>query len=269
MTSMAPTPTTSTTYPVFPDKHAHDGMVTPEQMLAHRRRGGRLPQIAPPRGAVICLERGLPEQMRRQVRVRQVGRLLGDLYSVRAHRDRVLVLANFGLGAPAVAAQADELIAMGARCLVSVALCGGLQPDLQPGDLVVASGAIRDEGTSHHYLPPQREIDADPALAGALAQSLAALGCTARVGRVWSTDAPYRETREEVRMHQADGLLGVDMELAALLAVARARGVRAAGVLVAGDNLAGGEWRPPVRLDEMRRGLQHAYRAAIEAADAG
>jgi purine-nucleoside phosphorylase len=70
-----------------------------------------------------------------------------------------------------------------------------------------------------------------------------------------------------VTAHQADGVLTVDMELAALLAVAEMRGVQAAGVLVVGDSLAGGEWRPPVRLDEMRRSLQHAYCAAIEAVD--
>jgi uridine phosphorylase len=262
------TPTTMT-YPVFPDKHAHDGMVTPTQMLAHRRRGGRLPALPPPRGAVVCLERGLPEQMRRQVRIRRVGRLLGDLYSVRARRDRVVVLANFGLGAPAVAAQAEELIALGAQRLVSVALCGGLQPDLQAGDVVVADSAIRDEGTSHHYLPPRRDVDAGADVVAALLASLAAQGIAARRGRSWSTDAPYRETREEVQQHQADGVLTVDMELAALLAVAEKRGVQAAGVLVVGDNLAGGEWRPPARLDEMRRSLQHAYRAAIEAVDGG
>lgn len=263
------TPPRLATFPVDPGKHAHEGMVTPEEMLAHRRRGGRLPALPSPRGAVICLERGLPEQMRRRVRVRHVGRLLGDLYSVRAHRDRLLVLANFGLGAPAVAAQADELIAMGATQLVSVALCGGLQHDMRPGDVVVADSAIRDEGTSYHYLPSTRDIDADPALVIALQNALAAQGVTPRTGRVWSTDAPYRETREEVVAHQRDGVLGVDMELAALLAVARRRGVRAAGVLVAGDNLADGTWRPPERLDEMRRSLQRAYRAAIEAADGG
>jgi len=263
------TPPTVATYPVHPDKHAHDGMVTPAEMLAHRRRGGRLPALPAPRGAVICLERGLPEQMRRRVRVRHVGRLLGDLYSVRAHRDRVLVLANFGLGAPAVAAQAEELIAMGATRLVSVALCGGLQHELLPGDIVVASSAIRDEGTSHHYLPPARDVDADPALVAALVEALRAQGVTPRTGSVWSTDAPYRETREEVVAHQRDGVLGVDMELAALLAVARRRGVQAAGVLVAGDNLAGGTWLPPARLDEMRNSLQCAYRAAIEVADGG
>lgn len=278
------------TYPVSPDKLGSDGIVAPEQMLAHRRRGGRLPAIPPPQGAVICLERGLPEQMRRQVRVRHVGRLLGDLYSVRSRRDRVVVLANFGLGAPSVAAQAEELIAMGARRLVSVALSGGIQPDLAPGDVVVVDAAIRDEGTSHHYLPPRRDVAADPQLVAALVASLNGqaqnLHRTARVtngsfgggdrtrlavrtGTTWSTDAPYRETPNEVVAHQAGGVLTVDMEMAALLAVAQYRGVAAAGVLVVGDSLAGGDWRPPTELGAMRRSLQLAYRAAIEAADAG
>lgn len=260
-----------TTYPVSPDKLGNDGIVAPEQMLAHRRRGGRLPAIPPPQGAVICLERGLPEQMRRQVRVRHVGRLLGDLYSVRSRRDRIVVLANFGLGAPSVAAQAEELIAMGAQRLVSVALSGGIQPDLGPGDVVVVDAAIRDEGTSHHYLPPGRDVAADPQLVAALAASLNAQapGVRVRTGTTWSTDAPYRETSDEVVAHQATGVLTVDMEMAALLAVAQYRGVAAAGVLVVGDSLAGGTWRPPTELGAMRRSLQLAYRAAIEAADAG
>ena len=257
------------TFPVSPDKHGNDGIVAPAQMLEHRRRGGRLPQITPPQGAVICLERGLPEQMRRQVRIRHVGRLLGDLYSVRSRRDRVIVLANFGLGAPSVAAQAEELIAMGARRLVSVALSGAIQPDLAPGAVVVVDSAIRDEGTSHHYLAPRRDVAADAQLVSTLAASLSARGVAVRSGTTWSTDAPYRETREEAVAHQADGVLTVDMEMAALFAVAEYRGVAAAGVRVVGDSLAGGTWRPPLELGAMRQSLQLAYRAAVEAVDAG
>ena len=67
--------------------------------------------------------------------------------------------------------------------------------------------------------------------------------------------------------YQAEGVLTVDMELAALLAVAEARGAAAAGVLVVGDSLAGGVWRPPDRLDGMERALERAYRAAIEVLD--
>jgi len=254
--------------PNLTGKHALPGIVEPRAMLDHRRRGGRLRAFDAPSGFVICLQRGLPERLRWQVRLRKLGRLMGDLYAVRSTAGRVGVLTDFGLGAPIVAAQSEELIALGASRLVSIALAGGLQPDVAPGTLVVATGAIRDEGTSHHYLPPVREVESDPGLVDALRHGLEARGASVRTGLAWSTDAPYRETREEVEAYTREGALVVDMELAALLAVARVLGVRAAAVLVAGDNLAGGTWTPPDRLTEMERSLELAYRAAIEVLDA-
>jgi len=233
-------------------------------MLAHRRRGGRLPELEPIDAAILCLQRGLPERMRRQVRLRRVGRLMGELYLVRGVGRRVAVLTDFGLGAPIVAAQAEELIALGATRIVSVALAGGLQPDLGPGTIVVPDAALRDEGTSHHYLPPAEVVVADGALVNLLAIRIAERSVPPRRGRTWSTDAPYRETRDEVLHHQAAGVLTVDMEMAALLAVASARRVAGAGVLVAGDGLAGGVWSPPARLDDMERALELAYRCAVE-----
>lgn len=254
-------------FPNVPDKQALKAIVEPAEMLAHRRRGGRLPAIRPPEGAVICLQRGLPERNRWRIRVKRLGRLMGDLYGVSSTGGRVAVLTDFGLGAPIVAAQAEELIALGAKRLVSIALAGGLQPDLPPGSIVVATGAIRDEGTSHHYLPAAREIAADPGLVEALSAALERHGAGFRRGLTWSTDAPYRETREEVAAYAGQGVLVVDMELAALLAVAQVRGVAAGAILVAGDSLAGGRWTPPDRLDAMERSLDLAYRVAIEVID--
>jgi uridine phosphorylase len=255
-------------FPNVPGKHKLRAIVEPADMLAHRRRGGRLPAIPPLHGVVICLQNGLPERNRWRVRVRRLGRLMGDLYSVRPTGGRVAVLTGFGLGAPIVAAQAEELIALGARQIVSVALAGGLQPDLPPGSIVVATGAIRDEGTSHHYLPAGREIASDAGLVEALSGALKRRGIPHKRGLTWSNDAPYRETGEEVATYAGQGVLVVDMELAALLAVAQVRGVAAAAVLVAGDSLAGGHWTPPERLDEMERSLDVAYRVAIEVLDA-
>ena len=256
-------------YPPFPDKHALRGDRDARRDARPSPQGGRLPATTSFDSAVICLQRGLPERLRRRVRLRRLGRLMGDLYTVRTTGDRVAVLTDFGLGAPIVAAQAEELIALGATRLVSVALSGGIQADLSPGAIVVVDSAIRDEGTSHHYLPPGREVAADAKLTAALAGVLAGGGGDVRTGRTWSTDAPYRETRDEAICYQAEGVLSVDMELAALLAVAEARGVAAAGVLVVGDSLAGGTWRPPERLEAMERSLERVYRAAIRVLDAG
>src|SRR5512140_3353850 len=197
-------------YPNTLDKHHLAAIVTPTEMLEHRRRGGRLPAIQPLEGVVICLQNGLPERNRWHIRTKRLGRLMGDLYAGRSTDGRVGVLTGFGLGAPIVAAQAEELIALGARRLVSIALAGGLQPDLPPGTLVVATGAIRDEGTSHHYLPAAREIACDPQLVDALSKALDARGAGHVLGRTWSTDAPYRETAEEVATYAGEGVLVVD-----------------------------------------------------------
>jgi uridine phosphorylase len=256
-------------FPNLPEKHRFAGIVDPSEMLAHRRRGGRVASTEPLRGVVICLQRGLPERLRWRVRIRRLGRLMGDLWAVRSSHGRVAVLSNFGLGAPIVASQAEELIALGATRLVSVALAGGIQPDLRPGSVVVAAASVRDVGTSYLYLPPGEAVPADVALVAGLADAAERRGARVRVGRIWSTDAPYRETREEVALWQERGVLAVDMELAALLSVAQARGVRAAGIVVVGDSLADGVWRPPERLVEMERSLEIAYRAAIEVLDAG
>jgi uridine phosphorylase len=252
------------TVPLRPTKLAQAGLVTPAAMLAHRRAGGRLPGLPPLDGAVLCLQRGLPESQRRHVRLRRAGRLMGELYLVRGTTRTIAVLTDFGLGAPVLAAQAEELVALGATRLVSVALAGGIQPDLAPGALVVPDEARRDEGTSYHYLAPEVPATADPLLVHGL---LAALGYDAQRGTSWSTDAPYRETRDEVLAHQANGVLAVDMEVAALFAVAAHRQVAAAAVLVVGDSLAGGIWAPPARLDGMERSLARAYRAAVEVLD--
>jgi uridine phosphorylase len=254
-------------FPLVPGKHRFDAIVTPSAMLVHRRSSGRLPSLVAPKAAVLCLQRGLPERMRRRVRIRKIGHLMGQLYEVRNTSGRVVVLTGFGLGAPIVAAQAEELIALGATRLVSIALAGGIQPSVSPGSMVLVDAALRDEGTSHHYLPPGTEVRADVALTDRLADGLNRAGVTFTRGRTWSTDAPYRETREEALQHQAGGVLVVDMEMAALFAVAQVRGVAAAGVLVAGDSLAGGIWTPPTRLDVMERALEQAYAVATEVLD--
>jgi len=255
-------------FPIVPGKHRLDAIVTASAMLEHRRSSGRLGPITTPSAAVLCLQRGLPERVRRRVRIHRIGRLMGDLYAVRGTNGRVVVLTGFGLGAPIVAAQAEELIALGARRLVSVALAGGIQPTLEPGSTVLVDAALRDEGTSHHYLAPGTAVCADLELTDRLATGLDRHGVRYERGTTWSTDAPYRETREEAVRHAAEGVLVVDMEMAALFAVARVRGVAAAGVLVAGDSLAGGVWTPPARLDEMEHALERAYAIAIEVLDA-
>ncbi len=214
---------------------------------------------------LLCLHRGLPERMRRRARYRKAGRLVGDLYLLRRWQGRVAVVTNFGIGAPVVAGLAEELIAYGARRLVTLAWGGALQSDLRPGDIVVGSAAVRDEGTSHHYLPFSRTVPADQRMVARLAAALDGRGIKPQIGTTWTTDAPYRETAEEVRSLQSEGVLTVEMEAAALFALGKVRGVSTAALIVVGDSLADLRWRATTDIDAVERGLETAYLAALEA----
>ncbi len=252
-------------YPIHPDKHLGQSVLTPEAMIAYRRRSGMLPDAAPPRGVILCLQHGLPERMKRRHPLRRVGRMMGDLYLLKRSGGSVAVAANFGIGAPQMASLAEELIAWGVTRLINLSMAGGIQPDLRPGAIVVCSQAIRDEGTSYHYLPPTRTIEADADLTGRLARSLQAGGSGFTSGATWTTDGAYKETVDEVRSYQAEGVLTVEMETAALLAVGKVRGVQAGAVFVVGDSLAKTTWDLPEDFGPVERALEAAYAAAIDA----
>lgn len=154
---------------------------------------------------------------------------------------RVAVLQP-GIGAPLAAIFLEELAAMGVRSIVGVGGAGALLPELTLGHAVVLGSALRDEGTSLHYLSPDRVVEADPVGLDVLSATLRAEGVPFVVGRCWTTDAVFRETRDRVARRREEGCTVVDMEASAAIAVARYRGVRHAHLLLAADSLAGPEW---------------------------
>jgi uridine phosphorylase len=251
-------------FPNVPEKYGGKAILTPQHMIAYRQSAGQLPKGQGPESVILCLQRGLPERMKRKHPYRQIGRLNGDLLALKETDGRVCVLTNFGLGAPLMAGLAEEFIAWSARRLVSISMSGSLQADLHTGDIVVCERAVRDEGTSHHYLPPAKTVDADGELAAQLAAALAAQGTAARTGTTWTTDATFRETDVEVAHYAAEGVLTVEMESAALFAVAQVRGAQAASVFVAGDKLTAGAWQGPSNFKLMDRSFERVYDAVID-----
>jgi uridine phosphorylase len=177
---------------------------------------------------------------------REIGRLVSEMGSNPVFEvdldGRRLAITQAGVGAPLAAGWLDELIALGGRAFVAAGGAGVLVPDLAMGHVVIPTAAIRDEGTSYHYLPAAREVaPTDDALA-AITETLERLGVPHVAGKTWTTDAIYRETREKVRRRVAEGCLTVEMEAAAFFAVARFRGVSFGQMLYAGDDLSGEAW---------------------------
>ena len=157
-----------------------------------------------------------------------------------------VALARITVGAPAAALVLELAIARGVRTILVVGSAGSLQRDLLLGSTVVVEGAEREDGTSHHYLPAGEVVAADPALTQLLEEGARARGLAPIRGRSWTIDAPYRETVGAIRRHRSAGVAVVEMEAAAIFAVARVRLVRA-GLLVAVSDELFDAWNPGFR----------------------
>ena len=127
------------------------------------------------------------------------------------------------VGAAFAVLVAEELFASGCKFLISITSAGQILPVRAPPYFIVVDRALRDEGTSYHYLPPADYSTADERLVRLAEGSLAAAGMSAQVGATWTTDAPFRETAEAVTAAREAGILAVEMEAAALYAFAAAR----------------------------------------------
>ena len=117
---------------------------------------------------------------------------------------------------------AEELFASGCQLLLSVTSAGQVLPVQSPPYFIVIDRALRDEGTSYHYLPPTDYSSADRDLVELAKASLTGAGVAVRVGATWTTDAPFRETAEAIAVAREAGILAVEMEAAALYAFAEA-----------------------------------------------
>ena len=127
------------------------------------------------------------------------------------------------IGGPYAVLIAEQLQAAGAKLIIGLTSAGRLASDLPLPCLVVATSAIRDEGTSYHYLPPGREVVCPTQITSLLERELSATGWTTRSGQVWTTDAPYRETRAQLERWASAGALAVEMQAASLFAFGLAR----------------------------------------------
>jgi len=131
-------------------------------------------------------------------------------------------IVGCAVGAPFAVLIAEELFACGCQLLVSITSAGQITPAGQAPYFVIIDRALRDEGTSYHYVPPSEYAHADPGLVAMAVDALKNKGLRVVVGSTWTTDAPFRETAEAIEAARSKGVLAVEMEAAALYSFAQA-----------------------------------------------
>jgi purine-nucleoside phosphorylase len=171
-------------------------------------------------------------------------------------------VSNTGYGAPWFTMAMESLIALGVKEMIFIGLAGSLQEEVQPADIVLCDEALCDDGTSPCYTDKETSF-ANKTLLNKFARTLKKNKVDFHVGRNWSTDAIFRETKEEVIHYQKHDVLSVEMETAALYAVCQRRKVRAVSSYVISDCLYDYKWDPHFREDAIWKGMEVLYENAL------
>ncbi len=195
--------------------------------------------IAAPERAVVCffpevladlVERGLLVQVGEDRT--EVGR--HPIYR-HTHAGVDILVMHPGVGAPLAVGLTESLIAIGVKYMIACGSCGVLNAEIAAGHPVVLTAAVRDEGTSYHYLPPAREAYPHRDGVAALEEACKAAGIDYRLGKAWTTDAFFRETTARRAMRMAEGCDVVEMEASAFFALAEFRGIVFGQIVYGGD----------------------------------
>ncbi|MEF8855067.1 MAG: nucleoside phosphorylase, partial [Haloarculaceae archaeon] len=188
-----------------------------------------------------------------------------------------LTVCSTGIGAPSAAIAVEELAAVGVDTFVRVGTAGALQEGIEIGDMVVATGAAKDEGTTGRYEADTVPAVPDYEVLGALVGACEAGDEDVHVGPVTTDDAFYAETEAYVADWEAAGLLAVEMEAAAIFSLARRKGLRAGAICTIDGNLLEGtqkgetenEELPPKARNNVERAIDLALRAVSDLAEGG
>ena len=201
-------------------------------------------QLSIPPRLMVTFHSNMFHAARRRIRGRYLRWYYGSRLVVGSLRGTKLAVLHSFMGSSPATMMLEELIACGGRQVVEVGLCGGLGPVARAGDIIVADEAFVDEGTSGHYFGNASKFSASERVSEAIKGALADAGLPFEVGGIWTTDAPYRETRAKLREFKRLGAIGVNMETSALLAVADYRGIEVGSIQVVSDVLDKKDWKP-------------------------
>ena len=212
----------------------------------HKAMGKPIPTCAPPKTVILCFD----DKFLKHVLQKYHTEPCGDMHVLSEYPS--VAIAKFGWFSPTNAMRLENAIARGVKQIIAIGTCAGLQTDISPGDILVCEKAIRDEGTSHHYLPYSKYAYPSKILQIKLLDHLKETNTPYKLGPSWTTDAIFRSTKFEVEQYQKEGVLCVEGETAALFAVAAYRNIEIVALFTITDSFANLKWEKPVDYEEQK-----------------
>jgi uridine phosphorylase len=242
------------TYPKYKGKHFEESLIDPEQSISEEK----LPKNIPKK-IIICYQKTPVRYFKRKYKSKKIKKIKLKKKAEFYQYKNIGLVYMAGIGAPHACVVFEMLIAMGCKTFINIGAAGGLHHE----GIFLCEKAMRDEGTSYHYIPHGHFIHPDAKLTKKLGKAIEKQGIEYFEGTTWTIDAPYRETKAEVQRYAKKGIATVEMEASALFAVAKYRKVRIAAAFIVSDIL-GEVWEPRFGHKEVKEGQKHLVNAAVE-----
>ena len=228
--------------------------ISSAQTYAHHIAGG----LKLPSKAIICPISSLTKYVTSHNKWKKYS-CEADIYVL--ENTDICYITNFGYGAPLAAVKLEVFLALGVKEVVFIGLAGSLQEEVQPADIVVCDEALCDDGTSPAYTASET-AKPNKTLLAKLCTQLKKDKHNFHIGRNWTTDAIFRETKEEVKHYQKHNVLTVEMETAAIYAVCQKRKARAVAAYGVSDKLYEYKWETHFGEKPIYRTLEVIFESA-------
>lgn len=242
-------------YPNFKNKHLEKALFSPKNFISWKKYKEK--DRKKPKRYILVYYPYLVNYFRRKYNTKKIKlyRLITIYYS-----KNIGVVLMTGIGSPNAAVVMEELIALGGKEFINMGACGGLNNF----GVFLCNKAIRDEGTSHHYLPNNKYVEPDKNLTKRLEKSMKKYKIDFENGVSWTIDAPYRETISEIKYYKKQGIKTVEMEASALFSVAKIRKVKIASAFVVTDILGEDKWNPQFNSRKIKEKLRILFDASLD-----
>jgi len=246
-------------YPILEFDPARDAILNPQRPKTAADIPGK---------AVLCFFQEVLLDLVAQGKLVQVSKLISEMGDnpiyVLEHEGQHITVMHPGVGASLAAGFLDELIAHGVDRCLAVGGAGVLTNTTDAGHPFIIISAVRDEGTSYHYLPAGREVGPAPEATAALQAALDAKSMPYEMVKSWTTDGIFRETAAKRDLRVREGCRVVEMEASAFFAVAQFRGVKFGQMVYGGDLVVPEGWDGR-RWNDRMSDRQRMFWLAVEA----
>jgi uridine phosphorylase len=242
-------------YPNFENKHLEEALFSAKDFIEY----SKIKKKDFPKKWIITFQKTIENYVKSEFKAKKdkdYSSVQSNVYFLK----NLGVIKSNGVGSPHAVTFFEELIASGAKDFILIGTAGGLQDF----GIFLCEKAIRDEGTSYHYVEHGKYSYPDKDLTNKFEKAMKRQGLVPIRGTTWTVDAPYRETRAEIQHYKKEGVKTVEMEASALLAVAKVRKVRIAAAFSVSDIVGGEKWDPQFHEKHVKRKLKKLFDAAVE-----